>query len=169
MSLVGQKIPDTEFSHVPWSDELSNAAACGIPEKYRTTQKFAGKKVVIVSVPGAFTPTCHGNHIPGFVKKASEFKQKGYEVIVLASNDPFTMSGWRTALGAKGELEFASDLNLEFSKALNATVDMTKAGFGVRGARYALIADDNVIKAFDSEESPGNVGVSSAEAVFGKL
>lgn len=108
-----------------------------------------GKKVVIISIPGCFTPTCHGNHVPPFLKQANKFAEKGYEVYVISQNDPFVMSGFRTAQGAKGEVHFATELDLGLSKALDATVDMSKMGFGIRGARYALVVDDLKIKSFE--------------------
>ena len=153
-----------------------------------------GKKVVVISIPGCFTPTCHGNHVPAFIKQANQFADKGYEVYVISANDPFVMSGFRTAQGAKGEVHFATDLELSLSKGLDATVDLSKMGFGLRGARYALVVDDLTIKYFEVsltllhtgdhllaasrklillypqvESSPAEVTVSSAETVLGKL
>jgi peroxiredoxin len=160
---------------------------------YSSSSLSRGKKVVIVSIPGCFTPTCHGNHVPPFLESASKFAEKGYEVYIISSNDPFVMSGFRTAQGAKGELHFATELDLGLSKALGATVDLSSMGFGIRGARYALVADDLKIKYFEvscrfqrkvinihtclprlfsflqTESSPAEVSVTSAETVLGKL
>jgi alkyl hydroperoxide reductase 1 len=111
----------------------------------------------------------HGNHAPGFVKDAKRFAEKGYDVWIIAANDPFVQSAWRTSLGAKDEVHFATDVDLAFSKGLNATFDGSAHGLGERTGRYVLIADDLVIKSFDSEASPGEVTVSSAELALGKL
>lgn len=155
---------------MPYSAALDDPKACaGPPKKIATRQAFKGKKVVIVSVPGSFTPACHGNHAPAFIKNAQAFTDKGYDVYIISVNDPFVMSGWRNALGGKGEVHFANDLDLALSKALNATVDASAHGLGIRGARYALIADDLTIKSFEVEASPGEVIVSSAESVLGRL
>lgn len=111
----------------------------------------------------------HGNHIPGYLKDAQKFAEKGYEVWVISYNDAFVMSGWRSALGGKGDVHFAQEADLAFSKALNATVDATKNGLGIRGGRYVVVADDLKVASFDNETSPGEVTVSSAESVLGKL
>lgn len=85
--------------------------------------------MVVISAPGAFTPTCHANHIPAFVKHASDFAGKGYDVYVIAANDVFVMSAWGRTEGAKDKIHFASDVNLAFSKGLGATIDMSAAAF----------------------------------------
>lgn len=116
--------------------------------------------------PGAFTPTCHANHIPAFIQQANDFKSKGYSVWVIAMNDPFVMDGWRRASAAKDEINFATDAGLEFSKALDATLDLSSKGLGVRTGRYALIADDLKITHFEKESNPGEVSVSGAKEVL---
>lgn len=150
MVAVGDQLPAATLMEVPYTPELDDPKACaGPPQKIQTQEAFKGKKVVIVSIPGAFTPTCHGNHIPAFIQQANKFAEKGYEVYVISANDPFVLSGFRTSQGAKGEVHFATDLELGLSKALNATVDLSKMGFGLRSARYALVADDLTIKYFE--------------------
>ncbi|PWN93228.1 Redoxin [Acaromyces ingoldii] len=154
-----------------WSPALEDPKACPMPPKQFTAESaWKGKTTVIVSVPGAYTPTCHGNHAPGFVSKAKEFTEKGAQVYIVSYNDPFVMSGWRSALGAKDEVHFATEFDLGLSKFLDATVDMSKMGFGTRGARYALVVDPDLkIKSFDKEASPGEVDSSHVDAVLGKL
>ncbi|PWN36691.1 Redoxin [Meira miltonrushii] len=169
-SFVGKEIPQATFAEVPYTPALDDPKACaGPPRKVQTHEAFKGKKVVIVAVPGSFTPTCHGNHAPGFVKDAKKFADKGYDVWIIAANDPFVQSAWRTSLGAKDEVHFATDVDLQFSKGIDATVDASAHGLGIRAARYVLIADDLKIKSLDVEASPGEVNVSSAELAYGKL
>lgn len=119
--------------------------------------------------PGAFTNTCTNNHIPDYIQKANEFKTKGYEVYVISANDPFVMSGWGRVMGGREDTHFANDADLAFSSGLGATIDMTSKGFGVRPARFALIADNLKITSFKVEGSPGEVTVSGAASVLEQL
>lgn len=150
MVAVGDKVPAATLMEVPYTPELDDPKACaGAPQKIDIIKEFAGKKVVIVGIPGCFTPTCHGDHVPAFIKSAKKFQDKSFSVYIVSANDPFVMSGFRTAQGAKGEVHFASDLDLSLAKGLDATIDMSKMGFGLRGARYALVLDDLIIKHFE--------------------
>lgn len=169
-SFVGQEIPEATLVEVPYSAALDDPKVCpGAPVKLNTREAFKSKKVVIVSVPGSFTPTCHGNHVPGYLQKAASFSEKGYEVYVISFNDAFVMSGWRSSLGGKGEVHFATEADLGLSKALNATFDASKNGLGIRGARYALVVDDLKIKSFAIENTPGELEISSADSVLRTL
>ncbi|KAJ1026494.1 hypothetical protein NDA13_003873 [Ustilago tritici] len=166
----GEQIPNTTFTYVPWSPELADGTACGAPTKIQTHEAFKGKKVVIVAVPGAYTPTCHVNHIPPYIKHAQDFKSKGVDqVIVLAQNDPFVMSAWGVQNKAEDKVIFATDLNLEFSKGIGSIADLSAMGFGERTGRYALIVDDLKVVDFSPEPNPGAVEVSGAEHVLSKL
>ncbi|WFD30601.1 peroxiredoxin type-2 [Malassezia sp. CBS 17886] len=159
----GQTIPNTKFGVIPWAADQQSGKVCGVPTTFNSHEQWKGKKVVVVSIPGAFTPVCHQNHIPGFIQKAGELKKKGVDaIVVLASNDPFVMSGWRVTLGAKDQVEFVTDVDEAFSKALNATVDMSKKGLGMgtRTARYALLVDD--LKAVYFGEDPGDMSLDKA-------
>ncbi|KAJ7018281.1 Redoxin [Mycena alexandri] len=102
---VGDTLPKGEFNYIPWAPELEdNQLACGVPSKISTDQ-WKGKKVVLFAVPGAFTPTCHTNHLPPYLQKYDEFKAKGVDVIaVLAANDMFVMSGWARFEGLKDKV-----------------------------------------------------------------
>ncbi|KDN39937.1 Redoxin [Tilletiaria anomala UBC 951] len=166
---VGDTIPDATLQTIPWDPSLEDGKACGAPMKVNTHKEWKGKKIVVVAVPGAFTPTCHVKHLPEFVQRAGEFKQKGYEVYIIAANDVFVMSAWGRTEGGKDGLQFASDVNLDFSRGLGATLDLSGAGFGERTARYALIANDLKITYFAVEEGSSEVNVSSASTVLGKL
>ncbi|KAG9021595.1 hypothetical protein FS837_007151 [Tulasnella sp. UAMH 9824] len=125
-----------------------------------TTDAFKGKKVVIVSVPGAFTPTCHVNHLPPYLAKYDEFRAKGVDQIyVLAANDPFVMSGWAKAQGLKDKA--ISDTYAKWSESMGLSVDLTEGGMGVRSARYVLILDD--LKVVSVEREPGR-GLTNTDA-----
>ncbi|KAK6340000.1 hypothetical protein TWF730_001776 [Orbilia blumenaviensis] len=162
---VGDSFPeDIIFSYIPYTEEKAGITSCGIPINYNASKEFAGKKVVLFSVPGAFTPGCSARHLPGYIEKLSDLKSKGVDiVIVIAYNDAFVMSAWAKANKVKNDdIIFASDGEAKFSKRLGWTL-------GERTARYALIIDNGKIVYAENEEKPGEVTVSSAEAVLSKL
>ncbi|GAB1522938.1 peroxiredoxin type-2 [Rhizoctonia solani] len=166
---VGDAIPEAEFPTVFWSEELESGAACGVPSKL-STKDWAGKKVVVVAVPGAFTPTCHVNHIPAYVKNSQAFKDKGVDqVVVIAANDPFVMSGWGRINGAKGNVLFVTDTYAQWSKKLGLSVDLTGHGLGERTGRYALILDDLKVTKLFVEPNPGAVSNTGAEHILAEL
>ncbi|OCH91775.1 Redoxin [Obba rivulosa] len=165
---TGDTVLQGTFTYVPYAPELDSGAACGIPVKLNTDE-WKGKKVVIISVPGAFTPTCHVNHIPPYLEKYDEFKAKGVDVIaVLAANDAFVMSGWSRFLGFKDKILALSDTGAEWSKTLGLTADLSAIGFGTRTARYAIVLDDLKVKYLGVEPERG-VTVSGADAVLAAL
>lgn len=125
---------------------------------------FDGKKVVLFAVPGAFTPTCHLKHIPGFIENADAFKKKGIDsVACVAVNDPFVLGAWADASGSKGKILFLSDGNAEFTKKIGMDFDGSGIGLGTRSKRYAMLVDDGVVKVLNVEDSPG-VAVESTAA-----
>lgn len=135
-----------------------------------TSEVFAGKKVAFFAVPGAFTPTCHRNHLPGFVEKAADFKARGIDAIaVTAVNDVFVMDAWAKASGAEGKIQFLSDGNGDFAKAIGLSLDMGGGGMGTRSQRYSMIVEDGVVKALNVEDSPGKADASGAAALLGQL
>jgi peroxiredoxin len=139
------------------------------PKPRTSDEIFAGKKVVIFGVPGAFTPTCHKNHLPGFAAKAAEIKAKGVDTIaVTAVNDVFVMDAWAKDTGAKDSIEFLADGSGNFAKAIGLTVDLTERGLGLRSRRYAMIVDNGVVKSVNVEEAAG-VEVSGADHILAKL
>ncbi|KAI0954238.1 hypothetical protein AcV7_007523 [Taiwanofungus camphoratus] len=165
---VGDIVPKGTFKYVPYAPELDAHTACGIPTTL-TTDQWKGKKVVIFSVPGAFTPTCHVNHLPPYIEKYEEFKAKGVDTIaVVAANDAFVMSGWARLMGLKDKIIALSDGDAAWSKSLGLDVDMSAIGFGTRTARYAIILDDLVVKYVEVEPGTG-VTVSGADAVLAHL
>ena len=139
------------------------------PQKISTDQLFAGKKVVLFSVPGAFTPTCDARHLPGFIQHAEDFKAKGVDTVAcMAVNDVFVMKAWDKASAVEGKVLMLADGNAEYSKALGLELDATGFGMGIRGKRFAIIVEDGVATHV-FVEAPGEFKVSSADYVLGQL
>ena len=139
------------------------------PEPVETDSFFAGRKVALFSVPGAFTPTCSARHLPGFVDRVDELKAKGVdEVACVAVNDAFVMQAWAKASGAEGKVTMLADGNGDFAEALGLTMDGSKFGMGKRGSRWSAIVDDGVVSQLNVED-PGAFSVSSAEYMIGQL
>lgn len=156
---VGDRIPNVT---------LMKATGEG-PQPIDTESFFAGRKVAIFSVPGAFTPTCSARHLPGFVEKADEFRAKGVdEVACVSVNDAFVMQAWGSQAGADGKVTMLADGNGEFAKAIGLTADNSKYGMGTRGQRWSAIVEDGVVRELNVEE-PGAFSVSSAEFVLNQL
>ncbi len=156
---VGDRIPSTTLHHMTENG----------PEAITTEQIFAGKKVVLFALPGAFTPTCSAKHLPGFVAKADEIKAKGVDTIAcLSVNDAFVMGAWGKDQGVGDKVLMLADGIAEFTKALGLELDLTSRAFGVRSNRYAMIVDDGVVTLLNSEK-PGVFEASSAETVLEAL
>ncbi|WP_018974788.1 peroxiredoxin [Rudaea cellulosilytica] len=130
-----------------------------------TDEIFKGKKVVLFSVPGAFTPTCSAKHLPGYVEKFAEFKGKNVDVACIAVNDAFVMDAWAKNQHVPEGLWMLADGNGAFTKALGLEMDGTAFGLGMRGKRFALYADDGVVKALNLE-APGEFKVSDAASML---
>jgi peroxiredoxin len=139
------------------------------PGAISTDELFAGKKVVLVSVPGAFTPTCSASHLPGFVGNAAEFSAKGVDTIAFMSvNDVFVMDAWGKDQNVSDKVMMLADGNGEYAKALGLEMDGTAFGMGMRSQRFAIIVDDGSATHV-AVEAPGQFEVSKAEAVLGQL
>ncbi len=137
------------------------------PQAKTTEDLFKGRKVVLFAVPGAFTPTCHKNHLPGFLAHADEIKAKGVDAIaVTATNDVFVMNAWAKDTGAAGTIEFLSDGNADFAKAIGLSLDGTGFGLGTRTQRYSMIVDNGVVTSLAVEDAPGKADLSGAEALL---
>ena len=146
---------------------LTTMTATG-PSPMSTAELFGGKKVVLFSVPGAFTPTCSAKHLPGFVERADEILGKGVDTIAcMAVNDVFVMHAWGKSAKAD-RIQMLADGNGEFTRALGLELDATKFGMGQRSQRFAVVADDGVVSDL-FVEAPGEFRVSSAEHVLSKL
>jgi glutaredoxin/glutathione-dependent peroxiredoxin len=156
---VGDRIP---------SMTLVKATPDG-PQPVQTDDYFAGRRVALFSVPGAFTPTCSARHLPGFVERAEELKAKGVdEIACTAVNDAFVLGAWAKSAGAEDKVTMLADGNGEFAEALGLTMDGSKFGLGKRGSRWSAIVEDGVVKELNVEE-PGAFSVSSAEFLVGQL
>ena len=139
------------------------------PKDVSTDELFKGKKVVLFSVPGAFTPTCDAKHLPGFVQLADQIKAKGVDTIVcMAVNDVFVMNAWGKHSGVGDKILMIADGNGTYAKALGLELDASGYGMGSRGQRFATVVKDGVAEHVDVE-APGQFKVSSAEHILGQL
>jgi peroxiredoxin len=156
---VGDRVPSGSFMTM---------SADG-PKPVTTDELFKGKKVVLFAVPGAFTPTCHRNHLPGFVKNAGAIKAKGIDTIAVTGvNDVFVMDAWKKSSGGDA-IEFLADGSGNWAKALGLTLDMTERGLGLRSQRYSMLVEDGVVKSLNIEEGPGKAEVSGADNLLKAL
>ena len=155
---VGDKLPDVK---------LVKATEQG-PEAVQSADYFAGKRVALFSVPGAFTPTCSAKHLPSFVDKAADLKANGIDEIVgTAVNDPFVMSAWNKATGSD-QITMLADGNGQFAEALGLTMDGSAFGLGKRGQRFSMVVNDGTVEQLNVE-GPGEFKVSSAEYMLEQL
>ena len=155
---VGDRVP---------SLTLTKATASG-PDQVSSDDFFKGRKVALVAVPGAFTPTCSARHLPGFVDKADELKAKGVDEIAFTSvNDAFVMGAWGKASDADA-ITMLADGNGEFARAVGLTMDGSKFGMGERSQRYSMIVNDGVVEQLNVE-APGAFEVSSAEHMLSEI
>ena len=156
---VGDKLPDATF----------NTMSPDGPKPMTTADVFGGKKVVLFAVPGAFTPTCHNTHLPGFIQMAGDMKSKGIDTIACtAVNDVFVLSAWAKQTGADGKILFLADGAADFAKKVGLELDLTARGMGVRSRRYSMVVENGVVKHL-AVEAPGQFEVSSADAVMKAL
>ncbi|TAJ29893.1 peroxiredoxin [Bosea sp. (in: a-proteobacteria)] len=157
---VGDKLPQATF-------RVMTAEG---PAAKTTDDLFKGRKIVLFAVPGAFTPTCHKNHLPGYLAKADEIKAKGIDAIMVTStNDVFVLDAWAKATGGAGVIEFLSDGNGDFAKEIGLSMDGSGFGMGVRSQRYSMLVEDGVVKALNVEEAAGKADRSGAETMLGQL
>ncbi|AXB76358.1 peroxiredoxin [Novosphingobium sp. P6W] len=155
---VGDKLPDVKFIKV----------GEGGPEPVQSADFFAGRKVALFSVPGAFTPTCSAKHLPGFVDKAADLKAKGIdEIACTAVNDAFVMGAWGKASGSS-DVTMLADGNADFAKAVDLVMDGSGFGMGTRGQRFSMVVNDGVVEQINVE-APGTFEVSSADYMLGQL
>ena len=152
---IGDKVPSVALAHM---------TADG-PKEITSDELFAGKKVVLFALPGAFTPTCSASHLPGFVVNADKIKAKGVdEIVCLSVNDAFVMDAWGKAQNAE-EIHMVADGNADFAKAVGLELDLIARGMGVRLQRFAMIVEDGVVKHLNVE-APGKFEISSAETIM---
>ncbi len=159
MIKVGDKLPDTGFKMMGENG----------PEDVAAADLFGGKKVVLFSVPGAFTPTCSAKHVPGFVEHYAAIKAKGVDTIAcVAVNDAFVMGAWGKDQGVGDKVLMLADGSAAWSTEIGLELDLVAAGLGVRGQRFAMIVDDGVVSHLAVEEG-GAFDVSSAESILKAL
>lgn len=154
---VGDKLPQATL----------NVLRDGV-QSLDTSEIFGGKKVVMFAVPGAFTPTCSAKHMPGYVAKMDEFRKRGIEVACLSVNDAFVMGAWAKDQDVPADLLVLADGNGAFTRAMGLELDATAFGMGLRAKRFALYAEDGVVKQLHVE-APGEFKVSSADYVLEHL
>lgn len=153
----GERIPEAILQYV----------ADGV-HKIDTLALFEGRKLVLFSVPGAFTPTCSERHLPGFVEHFDAFRERGIEVACMAVNDPFVMQAWGESQHVPAGMRMLADGNADFTRALGLEMDASGFGMGTRSKRFALYAEDGVVREL-FVEAPGEFRVSSAEHVLAHL
>lgn len=153
---VGDRLPDAKFTIMGESG----------PKTVSSSEHLAGKTVVLFAVPGAFTPTCSEQHLPGFVGLADELKAKGATIIACtAVNDVFVLNAWAKARGAQ-DITMLADGNGDFAKALGLNIDLSPFGLGTRSQRYAMVVDDGIVKYLAVEDSPPEHVKATAEKVL---
>ncbi|ODT63307.1 peroxiredoxin [Phenylobacterium sp.] len=156
---VGDKLPAATFS----------AGTAEGPKPMTTDEIFAGKKVALFAVPGAFTPTCSARHLPGFKDHVADFKAKGVDTIACVSvNDAFVMKAWGESQSVLGDILMLGDGNGAFTKAVGLEMDASGFGMGVRSQRYSMIVEDGVVKELNVE-APGEFKVSAADYMLAQL
>jgi glutaredoxin/glutathione-dependent peroxiredoxin len=156
---VGDRMPEGKFKVM--SD--------GGPKDLSTRELFSGKRVVLFSVPGAFTPTCNAKHLPGYLGLASQLRAKGVDTIAcMAVNDVFVMGAWGKASNCGDQVLMLADGNGDYARALGLELDARAHGLGLRGQRFALVVNDGTVEQLNVEP-PGQFSVSSAEHVLGQL
>ena len=155
----GDKLPAAEFSVMTADGQ----------QKLSTDVIFGGRKVVLFALPGAFTPTCSMNHLPGFLAACDSIKAKGIDTIACTSvNDVHVMNAWGKASGADGKIMMLADGNGDFARAMGLNVDLKAAGMGERSRRYSMLVDNGVVKTLNVEDKSG-VNVSGADTMMEQL
>ncbi|MGF0536991.1 peroxiredoxin [Agrobacterium sp. ES01] len=157
---IGDRLPATSFKE---------KTADGIVD-VTTEDFFKGKTVVLFAVPGAFTPTCTNNHLPGYLENRDAFLSRGVDDIAVVSvNDAHVMGAWGQHTGAAGKIRFLADGNGDFAKATGLDMDLSAGGLGHRSKRYSMLVKDGVVEQLNIEESPGQAVTSGASTMLGQL
>ncbi|MGB8366483.1 MAG: peroxiredoxin [Rhizomicrobium sp.] len=156
---IGDKVPSVVLM------QMKN----GAPQPVKTDDLFAGKKVAVFALPGAFTPTCSAKHLPGFVQHADDFKKKGVDTIACISvNDAFVMGAWGDQQKVEDKVLMLADGNGDFTRAVGLEMDGSRFGMGKRSQRYSMLVDHGIVKLLNIEE-PGAFAVSSADHMLTQL
>ena len=159
---VGDRLP----AGVLWEFVEEERPGCTIgPNEFKVQDMVKGKRIAIFGLPGAFTPTCSGKHLPGYVEKADQLKKKIDEIWCLSVNDAFVMGAWGKQQGAQNRVRMMADGNGAYTKALGLELDLVARGLGVRSQRYSMLVVDGIVKALNIEQ-PGKFEVSDADALI---
>ncbi len=157
---VGDKLPDATFKTMTGDGAKPITSA----------EIFPGKKVVLFAVPGAFTPTCSNNHLPGYLENRDAILARGVDTIAVVSvNDVHVMGAWARFTGGEGKILFLADGNGDFAKSVGLDIDLAGGGMGLRSKRYSMIVDDGKVTALNIEGSPGQAVESSAAKILEQL
>ncbi|GEC16097.1 peroxiredoxin [Nitrobacter winogradskyi] len=157
---VGDRLPNATF-RIMTEDGVQTKS---------TDDIFKSKKVALFAVPGAYTGTCHKQHLPSIFASASAIKGKGVgEIAIVSVNDVFVMNAWKRDTDQRNEATFLADGNGEFAKAIDMTFDGSEKGLGIRSKRYSMLVEDGVVKTLNVEDSPGKVDVSGGDKLLGQL
>jgi peroxiredoxin len=140
------------------------------PVETTTEALFKGKRVVLFAVPGAFTPTCSLNHLPGYLENRDTILSRGVDdIAVISVNDWHVMGAWAQSSGGQGKIHFLPDWDASFTKAIGLDADLSAGGLGVRSKRYSMLVEDGVVKSLNVEDNPGQATVSSAATMIEQL
>lgn len=154
---IGDRLPEATFTITTDSG----------PQQVSSNDLFKGKTVVLFAVPGAFTPTCSEQHLPGFVGLADQIKAKGVTMIACTSvNDAYVLDAWAKSRNAKDDITMLADGSGDFAKAVGLDIDLSKFGLGLRSKRYAMVLEDGVVKYLAIEDSPPEHIKATAEKVL---
>lgn len=157
---IGDKIPQSSFQMMTGDG----------PSLVSTAEFFDNRTVVLVAVPGAFTPTCHNHHVPGYLDNLDALKDRGVdEVGIVSVNDMHVMKHWAKATGGDGKLTYLADGSGEFTKAIGLDVDLTAVGMGVRSTRYSMLVRNGIVEQLNIEENPGVADTSAAARILAQL
>ena len=157
---IGDRLPNATFRLVTPDG----------PKPVTTQEYFAGRRIVLFGLPGAFTPTCHKNHLPGFLAEEAAIKAKGIDAIAMTSvNDHHVLAAWAKATGAEGHIDFLADGAADFAKAAGLDFDASAGGLGVRSRRYSALVEDGVVKQLNIEEAPGKADLSGALHILAQI
>ena len=163
MLKIGDKLPNATLQE--FIEVEGNGCSLG-PNSFDIANSTAGKKIAIFALPGAFTPTCSAQHVPGYVQKAAEIKAAGVdEIWCLSVNDAFVMGAWGRDQKTTGKVRMMADGSAEFTRATGLTLDLGARGMGLRSQRYSMLVDDGVVKSLNIE-APGKFEVSDADTLL---
>jgi len=163
---IGDRLPEGTLSE--FIDVETEGCSLG-PNTFKVSDLTRGKKIAIFGLPGAYTPTCSAQHVPGYIANADAFKAKGVdEIWCISVNDPFVMGAWGRDQKAVGIVRMMADGSADFTRALGLEFDLTKRGMGIRSQRYSMLVDDGVVKQLNVETS-GKLEVSDADTLLKQL